>query len=124
MWSFRSQTKRREYLCTRRWIGFVVIVVALCLVSAGTAVAQDKPQHLRFATVGLGSSWYIYGAGIASLLRPELPKGSTIDVLPIAGGIGNPKLLQGGEAELALAMIVPGQCLRQSSRKRPVCHPG
>lgn len=96
-------------MCTRRWIGFVVIVVALCLVSAGTAGAQDKPQHLRFATVGLGSSWYIYGAGIASLLRPELPKGSTIDVLPIAGGIGNPKLLQGGEAELGLGMSVPAR---------------
>jgi TRAP transporter TAXI family solute receptor len=39
---------------------------------------------------------------MASLLRPELPKGSTIDVLPIAGGVGNPKLIQSGEAELAL----------------------
>lgn len=94
---------------TRGWIGSVSIVVALSLASAGAAVAQEKPLHLRFATVGLGSSWYIYGAGIASLLRPELPKGSTIDVLPIAGGIGNPKLMEAGEAELGLAMSVPAR---------------
>ena len=88
----------------RRTLSVLVgIVVALSLLTTGTALAQgDKPLHLRFATVGLGSSWYLYGAGIASLLRPELPKGSTIDVLPIAGGIGNPKLLQSGEVELAL----------------------
>lgn len=81
----------------------LVVTVALALVSVAPAAAQlDKPLHLRFATVGLGSSWYLYGAGIASLLRPQLPKGSTIDVLPIAGGVGNPKLIQAGEAELAL----------------------
>ena len=85
---------------------FVVLVVALSLVGARAAIAQDKPVHLRLATVGLGSSWYLYGAGIASLLRPELPKGSTIDVLPIAGGIGNAKLIQSGEAELALGFNV------------------
>lgn len=106
---FTSGVKGGNIMWTRRWVVFVVLVVALSLMSAGTAVGQDKPQHLRFATVGLGSSWYIYGAGIASLLRPELPKGSTIDVLPIAGGIGNPKLLQAGEAELGLAMSVPAR---------------
>jgi len=88
---------------SRTLIAFALVVAVLTLVGAGTALAQaDKPLHLRFATVGLGSSWYLYGAGIASLLRPQLPKGSTIDVLPIAGGIGNPKLIQSGEVELAL----------------------
>jgi TRAP transporter TAXI family solute receptor len=91
----------------RRALSILVGMVVTLSLATGTTQAQgDKPVHLRFATVGLGSSWYIYGAGIASLLRPELPKGSTIDVLPIAGGIGNAKLLQSGEAELALGFNV------------------
>jgi len=79
------------------------LAAVLWLGSTGTAPAQDAPQHLRFATVGLGSSWYTYGAGIAQLLRPTLPRGSTIDVLPIAGGIGNAQLVEKGDAELALS---------------------
>lgn len=75
----------------------------LSLAAAQSAAAQGTPQHLRFATVGLGSSWYTYAAGIAQLLRPSLPKGSTIDVLPIAGGVANPKMLDTGEAELAFS---------------------
>src|SRR5262245_13365088 len=74
-------------------------VVGLCL-GAAPAPAQEKVQ-LRFATVGIGSSWYNYGAGMADIVKPKLPPGSTIDVLPIAGGVGNVKLLQAGEAEIA-----------------------
>ncbi len=78
-------------------------VAAVSLAAAGSALGQEKTQHLRFATVGLGSSWYSYAAGIAQLLRPSLPKGSTIDVLPIAGGVANPKMIETGEAELAFS---------------------
>jgi TRAP transporter TAXI family solute receptor len=78
-----------------------IVTLAVVGVCVGTipAIAQDKVQ-LRFATVGIGSSWYNYGAGMADIVKPKLPPGSTIDVLPIAGGVGNVKLLQAGEAEI------------------------
>ncbi|TKB70463.1 MAG: TAXI family TRAP transporter solute-binding subunit, partial [Nitrospira sp.] len=76
----------------------------LCL-SVGPALAQQKVQ-LRFATVGVGSAWYNYGAGMADMIKPKLAAGSSIDVLPIAGGVGNIKLLQGGEAEIAISFAV------------------
>lgn len=80
--------------------------IALALAGIG-AVAM--PAHsadavkLRFATVGVGSAWYNYGAGIADMVKPNLPAGSSIDVLPIAGGVGNVKLIQNGEAELGIS---------------------
>jgi hypothetical protein len=73
--------------------------------SALPSLAQDKVS-LRFGTVGLGSAWYNYGAGIADMVKPKLPAGSSIDVLPKAGGVGNIKLIQAGEIELGLSFAV------------------
>ncbi len=87
----------------RAWM-MTLVVAGLCLGGFPT-LAQEKVQ-LRFATVGVGSAWYKYGAGLADLVKPKLPAGSSIDVLPIAGGIANIKLLQGGEAELGISFAV------------------
>jgi hypothetical protein len=70
-------------------------------------VNAAEAVDLRFATVGIGSAWYNYGAGIADIAMAALPAGSNIDVLPIAGGVGNMKLLQKGEAELAISFQMP-----------------
>lgn len=80
-------------------------VIALSALGVQAASAQ-QPVKLRFATVGVGSAWYNYGAGIADLVRPKLPAGSSIDVMPIAGGVGNIKLIQNGEAELGISFAV------------------
>ena len=82
------------------------LVLAATSLMGGPAVAADA-VNLRFATVGVGSAWYNYGAGIADVAKSALPKGSSIDVLPIAGGVGNMKLLQKGEAELAISFQMP-----------------
>ena len=58
--------------------------IGLC---ALPAYGQQKVD-LRFGTVGLGSAWYNYGAGIADLVKPRLPAGSSVDGLPLAGGVG------------------------------------
>jgi TRAP transporter TAXI family solute receptor len=86
-------------------IRLAVLVTAGLGVGAATASAQEKVQ-LRFATVGVGSAWYNYGAGMAELVRAKLPAGSSVDVLPIAGGVGNIKLIQNGEAELGISFAV------------------
>jgi TRAP transporter TAXI family solute receptor len=77
---------------------------AACLTAAVPASAQKV--SLRFGTVGIGSSWYNYGAGMADMVQPHLAAGSAIDVLPRAGGIGNLKLVQSGEMELGITFSV------------------
>ncbi|RAI42501.1 TAXI family TRAP transporter solute-binding subunit [Rhodoplanes roseus] len=81
------------------------LAVAGSLLLTGSAFAQ-QPVQLRFATVGIGSAWYNYGAGMADMVMQKLPAGSKIDVLPIAGGVGNIKLIQSGEAELGISFAV------------------
>lgn len=80
--------------------------VALTTAAGLSAASAQQPVKLRFATVGVGSAWYNYGAGFADLITKQLPKGSSIDVLPIAGGVGNIKLIQSGEAELGISFAV------------------
>jgi hypothetical protein len=82
------------------------LAVAATVLAGAQAAAADA-VNLRFATVGVGSAWYNYGAGIADIAKTALPAGSSIDVLPIAGGVGNMKLLQKGEAELAISFQMP-----------------
>jgi TRAP transporter TAXI family solute receptor len=85
----------------------VVVALALpCLGIAAASAQQQKPLDLRFGTVGVGSAWYNYGAGMADMIKPKLPPRSNIDVLPKAGGIGNLKLVQSGEMELGISFSV------------------
>ncbi len=86
----------------RKLLTSFILPVAALSVGVTPSLAQD-PVQIRFATVGVGSAWYNYGAGIADMVKPTLAEGSTIDVLPIAGGVGNIKLLQKGEAELGIS---------------------
>lgn len=86
-----------------RMVAFAA-TAGVCL-AALPAAAQEK-VNLRFGTVGIGSAWYNYGAGIADLVKPKLPPGSSIDVLPKAGGVGNIKLIQSGEMELGISFAV------------------
>jgi TRAP transporter TAXI family solute receptor len=88
----------------KRMISVALTVGAICMASF-PASAQKKVE-LRFGTVGIGSSWYNYGAGMAELVKAKLPAGSTIDVLPRAGGIGNLKLVNSGEMELGISFSV------------------
>lgn len=82
----------------------LMAAAGICL-SALPSLAQQK-VNLRFGTVGIGSAWYNYGAGIADLVQRQLPAGSSIDVLPRAGGVGNIRLIQSGEIELGISFAV------------------
>jgi len=80
-----------------------VMVVSMMAFSFKAGAEELKtPVHLRFACFDLGSAWYVYGANFAKFWREVLPKGSTIDVLPFAGGIGNALIIDKGDAELGL----------------------
>jgi len=116
-----------EEVTMRRLLNFLtaaVMVVAVTWVLAAPALAQDdkKPVHIRLATTGIGSGWYIYGANLAQLIRKQLPPGSTVDVLPFSGGVGNPKLVEAGDAEFALAHTTTAYWAREGKEgyKKPL----
>lgn len=86
----------------RRLMTHSMLGLVMAAATVSMAAAQE-PVNLRFATVGVGSAWYNYGAGIAEMVQPKLPEGSSIDVLPVAGGVGNIKLIENGETEFAIS---------------------
>lgn len=81
----------------------LVLGLGVTLAAGPFAVAQAESVDLRFATVGIGGSWYAYGQGMGPAVQANLPAGSRVDVLPISGGVGNMELIQNGEAEIAIA---------------------
>jgi TRAP transporter TAXI family solute receptor len=87
---------------------FLLLFIPLLFMNSHSSWALEA-QKLRLATLELGSSWYVYGGLMGNILRKELPKGSTIDVLPYAGGVGNMNLVSKGDAELGLGFPVTGK---------------
>ncbi len=80
----------------------VCILALVFLTARGYAQTLKSPVHLRMGTADLGSAHYVYGAVFAKMWRNVLPKGSTIDVLPYAGGVGNALLMDKGDADIAV----------------------
>jgi len=72
----------------------------------GETGEPEGPVHLRFASHVIGGTAYTQAAVVAQAVRPELPAGSTIDVLPYSGGIGNITLIENGEADLGINISV------------------
>lgn len=68
--------------------------------------ALNQPVNLKFASMSVGGSWYVYAVNIAELIKPNLPNGSKIEVLPHQGGVGNPILVSKGSADLGLSFSV------------------
>jgi TRAP transporter TAXI family solute receptor len=83
---------------------YVIIGIIFVLLFSMEVQAQGlkEPVHLRIGTMDLGSAHYVYGAVFAKLWRNVLPKGSTIDVLPYAGGVGNALVMDKDDADLGL----------------------
>ena len=81
-----------------------VIAILFVFLLSVNGQAQDLKDavHLRIGTMDLGSAHYVYGAVFAKLWRGVLPKGSTIDVLPYAGGVGNALVMDKDDADLGM----------------------
>ena len=93
------------------WGVVALMLVGLFFASIGIeqkAFAADKPVNLKFASMSVGGSWYIYAVNIAELAKAELPANSRIDVLPYQGGVGNPILVHKGDADMGLSFSAIG----------------
>ncbi|MCC7081079.1 MAG: TAXI family TRAP transporter solute-binding subunit [Burkholderiales bacterium] len=73
----------------------------------GVAGAADA-VNMTIGSFNQQSSWYVYAVNLAEVLRPALPAGSVVDTPPIAGGLGNPRLVAEGKAQIAFGMAVVG----------------
>lgn len=76
---------------------------AMVVCGFGTGVSAQAADNLKMAAFGPGGSWYIYATVISQIAQKALPEGSIVEVLPFAGGVGNPKLVNRGEADLGLS---------------------
>ena len=84
-----------------------ILLLALILPGSQAGSAELKgPVKLTFASMPLGSSWYVYAATLAQMLKKSLPENSQIDVLPQSGGIGNPLLVGQGKADAGFSNLV------------------
>ncbi len=66
------------------------------------ATASDK---VRFASMSVGGSWYIYAVTVTQAMKKIMPN-LVVDVFPYQGGIGNPILVGSGKAEMGLSFSV------------------
>jgi len=107
-----------RFLVSPLAVGLLVLILAAgCTSSSGPASPEGdsggSPVQLRFATFTEGTAWYGYGASIAELLRPLLPAGSSLDVLPLAGGVANPQLLAQGKVDFAINFAINTRWARE-----------
>ncbi|MDH4268012.1 MAG: TAXI family TRAP transporter solute-binding subunit [Deltaproteobacteria bacterium] len=92
---------------TAKWPIFVAVVALLGVWAAMPAVSTAQgPVSIQFASFKMGSGWYVMAGVMAESIRKNLPAGSTVDVLPKSGGIGNPSLLGAKKADMGFAFPI------------------
>jgi hypothetical protein len=93
----------------RFWTVTAVGAVALAWAALPSTGVASSPAQVVIASLSPGTAWYVYGAAIADVLRPRLPAGSKIEVLPQAGGVGNAKLVAQKKADFAFSFSLTNQ---------------
>ncbi|MDR0621137.1 MAG: TAXI family TRAP transporter solute-binding subunit [Deltaproteobacteria bacterium] len=93
----------------------VILAIAMALVfglpsTGGKAVAQESDPanitgQVRFCSMTVGGSWYIYAVTVSEVMKSIMPK-VVVDVFPYQGGVGNPILVGTGKAEMGLSFSV------------------
>ena len=86
----------------------VLAATAAAWLGLAATPAAAQPVNLTIGSFAQGSSWYVYSVNLGEMLRPLLPPGSSVDTPPLAGGLGNPTMVDSGKAQLAFGMAVVG----------------
>lgn len=86
-----------------RKVFFALLFAAVVFGLSGlSTTAEAESAHLTMGTFKSGSGWYVLGQAISQAVKAKLPAGSTVDVMPYSGGVGNPMLLQQGKINVGL----------------------
>lgn len=67
-----------------------------------SAVSMVEPVNLRFATGSPGMSSYARGAAMGEVFTRYLPKGSSVDVVPLGGYISYPEVVSINKADIGV----------------------
>jgi uncharacterized protein len=86
---------------------------AIAAFGASAVAFAQQPVNLTIASFSQGSGWYVYAVNLAEVLRQTLPPGSKVDAPPIAGAVGNPRMVSEGKADLAFGMALVGHWARR-----------
>ena len=85
----------------RIYITLMVVVLAMVIaLPLGAGAKTIKIQAMR-----LGSSWYVFGATLATMLKENLPAGTDMEVVPKGGGVGNPISVSKDPSKIGLANV-------------------
>lgn len=93
----------------RRGLGLTLALGALVGAAFVSITLAMEPTKMTVGAMGPGTTWYVYGAALSELLKPALPAGSRVDVLPHAGGVGNPRLVADRKADFAFSFSLTNQ---------------
>src|SRR3972149_3971790 len=96
-------------IALRHFIRYMAAVAAVAFATGAAA----QPVNLTIGSFSQGSGWYVYAVNLAELLHQSLPSGSKVDAPPIAGAVGNPRLVSVGKADLAFGMALVGHWARK-----------
>ena len=83
----------------------IALAVSLfALLSCGGAESgKSDRSSVTIGAMRPGTSWYVFAATLANLLQKDLPEGTNAEVIARGGAIGNPILVDRGDATIALA---------------------
>ena len=95
-------------------IGIAAIIIIIAIVGSvlyyQTATAPppavEKPVSLKLATFRPGTAWYVYGGALSEIWKEALPSGSSVTVLPYAGGVSNNILVANKSADVGLSFSI------------------
>ncbi len=62
-------------------------------------------KTIKIQAMRLGSSWYVFGATLATMLKENLPAGTDMEVVPKGGGVGNPISVSKDPSKIGLANV-------------------
>lgn len=94
-----ANSKVQELLTRRQMLALGALVSGLL---TGCTNPERDERTLKIGAMQPGTSWYVFGVTLASLLTRQLPD-KTVEVVPRGGGVGNPIVVSRGEAALAIA---------------------
>ena len=80
-------------------------IAALLIGLFATCAGPDNPNQtsLTIGAMPPGTSWYVFAATLSNLLQERLPDGARVEVIARGGGIGNPILVDRGDATIAIS---------------------
>lgn len=73
---------------------------------APPALEVTESVTLKLATFRPGTAWYVYGGALSEIWKGALPAGSSITVLPYAGGVSNNILVANKSVDVATSFSI------------------